>query len=193
MTRRARDAVDPDLHNPGDALEEFIRAHCNARDVEDGLRLVADLTAELTEMGEAGRDELGVRRGLGPRRELGARDVAAADSLAFDASPASAAGQRELRQAAAICSPILGDDAALAYDDAETMIRAALRALGNTDARTVHRSALPTLLAATLHTRRTPTATPPGGWSRPHATLAMDSDRGFRRAFPNLAAVRSLG
>ena len=205
MTRRARDAVDPDLHNPGDALEEFIRAHCNARDVEDGLRLVADLTAELTEMGEASRDELGARRELGPRDRLGARDIdatrytaalpgAAEDAvLGMDAAPDSRTGRAARDVAIERTAPHVGRHVVLACDSAKAVYRAALAELG-VATRGMHAHALmPTFAAAVRQQHGTPGGDlRHGGLPRPAATLAND-DRGFRARFPAVAGVRSLG
>ncbi len=133
---------------------------------------------------------------LGARRDLGPRD--ANDALAMDAAPSSAAGQRALRQAVARCSPILGEDAALAFDSAEGVFRAALGEMGVRDARTMHPDALLTVFAATTRARQAPRGGEPRRGDRgfaPQATLAADAagDRNFARRFPNLAAVRSLG
>ena len=123
----------------------------------------------------------------------GPGEYAVSNDLAMDSAPASAAGQRELRVAAARCSSILGADAALAYDSAEAVVRGALHALGVRE-REIHRDALPHVLAAAL--RGAGASGDPDAarslWARPAPVVTAD-DRGFARRFPNAASVRSLG
>ena len=159
-------------------------------------------------LGEEGEDALGLGRARMPAADApnannGWSDepdrygpgehAVASDCLAMDAAPASAAGQRELRVAAARCSSILGADAALAFNSAEAVVRGALHALGVRE-REIHRDALPHVLAAAL--RGAGASGDPDTarslWARPAPVTTAD-DRSFSRRFPNAAAVRSLG
>lgn len=109
--------------------------------------------------------------------------------LACDAMPSTPEGQAQWRRAERVCKPIIGEDACLAHDSAESMLRATGAALGIDAARSVHRSALPALLDAAFRAQRQPAKASPVGLFRP--VLAADRGDNFAKRFPNVARVRA--
>ncbi len=194
--RSARHAGDDD---PAAALRRHLREHLSGHDLDEAERLLDALGASAEDALGLGRSrmpqdsEVLNERGeyVGPPGERGAEDA-----LAMDAAPASAAGQRALRVAAARCASILGADAALSYDSAEDVLRSALAALGVPSARTVHYSALVPLL--TTVTRQQTLATDDGvhgGVPRPSPTRIESAGASYLPAstIAALARIRSLG
>lgn len=134
----------------------------------------------------------------GTRPDTGARFAIASDSIAFDAHPGSAQGSRAFRQALAACAPVLGESAALAYDSADAVFRAAIGALGGPNPHALHRTALAPVFTALMQQRNRQAAATGGELRRGdrgfalHAELAND-DAGFARRFPSAARVKTLG